>query len=374
MKNSTSEVPGVNGHLTTYTWDELAELTTRAVRANDGAMVQQIASERIRRGDARAPESHPAIEVDDHARRVASIRERQLDFSTWEDGAGDPDWLPGLEPFIARGRGHAAYSVAKLGKSYTVLQPIAAACTTGHQSWTEPGTEPIRVLYLDYEMTSGDIFGRLKDWGYTPDDDLSGLIYVMHPAVGPLDTPKGGQALLGAALLDKVDLVVIDTFSRAVDGKENDTDTVRDFYKFTGELLKANGIAMLRLDHAGKDKDRGQRGASGKNDDVDIVWLLEKADQGRKLTATHARPQWVPDSINLRFDEVTGLHVRAAGGFKAGTSDHVEDWLRLEIPLDAGRDKARKMGLKVGTAGFSDVKKAVAMRVEQEGLKAVLKP
>ena len=362
---SESGVTDMNGRLTTCTWAELDKLTNRAARANDEAMVKQIASERTRR------ESQPAIDVDDHARRVGSIKERRLDFSTWEDGAGEADWL--IEPFIARGRGHALYATAKVGKSYVVLPAIAAACTTGHGSWTEPLADPITVMYVDYEMTASDVFGRLGDWGYSPADNLGErLIYTMRPEVGDLDTPEGGRALVDAAQGDGVDLVVIDTLSRAVNGKENDSDTLRDFYRYTGGPLKSAGIAMLRLDHAGKDRDKGQRGTSAKNDDVDIVWNLEMADKGRKLTRTHSRPQWVPESINLRFDEVTGLHVRVASGYQAGTSDHVDEWFRLGIPIDASRQKAKAMGLKVGTHGFADVRRAVKERVEREGIKAVL--
>ena len=39
--------------------------------------------------------------------------------------------------------------------------------------------------------------------------------------------------------------------------------------------LKDADIALLRIDHAGKDLTRGQRGTSAKNDDVDVVWFLK---------------------------------------------------------------------------------------------------
>ena len=80
----------------------------------------------------------------------------------------------------------------------------------------------------------------------------------------------------------------------------------------------------------------------------------------------------MPESINLRFDEASGMHSQAVGGYKAGTSDHVEEWFRLGIPIDASRAEAKAAGLKVGTHGFADVKRAVKERVEREGLKAVL--
>ena len=77
-----------------------------------------------------------------------------------------------------------------------------------------------------------------------------------------LDTREGGAALLAYALSVGADLVVVDTMSRAVRGPENDADTVQNFYRATGGLLKGHGIALLRFDHAGKDAEKGQRGAA----------------------------------------------------------------------------------------------------------------
>jgi hypothetical protein len=57
--------------------------------------------------------------------------------------------------------------------------------------------------------------------------------------------------------------VVIDTVSRAIDGEENSNDT----------WLNQLGIAMIRLDHSGKDETKGMRGGSAKSGDVDAVWL-----------------------------------------------------------------------------------------------------
>jgi hypothetical protein len=63
------------------------------------------------------------------------------------------------------------------------------------------------------------------------------------------------------------------------------------------------GVACLRLDHFGKDAERGSRGSSAKNQDVDHVWELsalksEKSPMGAdlevlttslKLNRTHTR-------------------------------------------------------------------------------------
>ena len=142
--------------------------------------------------------------------------------------------------------------------------------TTG-RGLTGP-VEPIEVLYLDYEMTIRDVVERLEDMGYDDPDALGRLHYASLPSLDPLDSETGGRAIVDMAQHLKVKLVVVDTFSRAVRGEENEADTVRNWYRWTGQLLKAAGIAFLRIDHAGKDAKLGQRGTSAKNDDVDVVW------------------------------------------------------------------------------------------------------
>src|SRR5690606_37852942 len=66
------------------------------------------------------------------------------------------------------------------------------------------------------------------------------------------------------------------------------------FYRCCGQLLKRRRIAYVRIDHAGKDIAKGQRGASAKNDDVDVVWRLSRRDgDGMRFEATHSRMSWV---------------------------------------------------------------------------------
>src|SRR5215207_7410755 len=68
--------------------------------------------------------------------------------------------------------------------------------------------------------------------------------------------------------------------SRAVAGEENSADTLRNFNRHTGSLLKRHGNTWWRADHSGKDPTKGARGTSAKNDDVDIVWQLNRTESG----------------------------------------------------------------------------------------------
>ena len=111
-----------------------------------------------------------------------------------------------------------------------------------------------------------------------------------------LDTPAGAVFLLQLAGAHDPALVIIDTTSRIIAGKENDADTFLQLYRLALVPLKQRGVTVLRLDHPGKDTERGQRGSSAKDGDVDTVWLVDRtSDTGvnferRKSRSGHGQP------------------------------------------------------------------------------------
>ena len=259
----------------------------------------------------------------------------------WATEHDDTEWL--LEPLFADGRSHALYAGAKTGKSYLVLA-ACAALATGNKFLDHPGGDPVHILYLDYEMSPQDVRERLEEFGYSADDDLTCLHYALLPSLPPLDTEAGGQALLAAATDLGVRFVIIDTTSRSIAGDENDADTLRAFYRCTGLLLKQAGIGWARLDHAGKDATKGQRGTSAKNDDVDIVCRLERTDNGQKVIATHRRMSWYPEKTEIAVTELSGVvtFTNADGpSYPAGTNDVVALLDELGVPQGASVRDAR---------------------------------
>ena len=251
----------------------------------------------------------------------------------WTTDAATEDWL--LEPVVAVGRQTAIYSTAKTGKSLLALD-IAAAAATGRSVLGYEPRHAIDVVYVDLEMTEADLRERLTDLGYGPDDDLSRLTYYQLPALPPLDSELGGEILAAAAQERRASLVVIDTMARAVSGEENSADTYRNFYRCTGRRLKAAGIALLRLDHAGKDGALGQRGSSAKVDDVDIVFRLVQVDPKLlKLSRTHSRVPWVPMEVSIvRLEEPVLVHRQSEDAVPAGTHDAIVALDELGVPLD----------------------------------------
>jgi KaiC/GvpD/RAD55 family RecA-like ATPase len=251
----------------------------------------------------------------------------------WAGDETGPQWL--VEPVLPAGRSVAVYAEPKSGKSLLIGE-LAVAVATGRPALDRGEAEPANVVYLDLEMSEDDVRERLGDMGYGAGDDLSRLHYYLLPSLPPLDTAAGGDALVAIARKHEATLVVIDTMGRAVAGEEDRADTFRGYWRHTGRALKAEGLTVVRLDHAGKDVSRGQRGSSSKGDDVDVVWRLARADgNGVVLHREASRIPWVPERVSLvRHDEPALRHVVSPYAWPAGTAEvaHLLD----SLDVDAG--------------------------------------
>ncbi|MCK8615852.1 AAA family ATPase [Gordonia sp. C13] len=258
-----------------------------------------------------------------------------IDWTALLDGEAEPvDWL--IPDVIAKGRSYALAASAKAGKSLLMLDLLIQ-----HR---------VKVLYLDNEQTEQDLRSRVLAMGATAEDLVGRLSYRLYPNLAPLDTPAGGQQLFALVDTHKPDLVVLDTVSRFVNGDENDSATYQAFYRHSLLALKRTGVAVLRLDHLGKDATKGQRGSSAKNDDVDCVWLLvEKlAGETYSLRCERQRSGDHPQHIEITRQRNPLRHSLTAdyGLLNVEPSDPVlaviADLDRLEIPVDWGRDRVRR--------------------------------
>lgn len=291
----------------------------------------------------------------DRARSGAERSERDSDgglpqpldwVALWAESADDePDWL--VPEILERGRSHVLYAPHKIGKSLLtqVLCGQMAAITT---------------LYLDFENSRADIRERFRDMGYRP-EQLGHLHYFSFPSMSLLDTPAGGATLFALVKHYGAELVVLDTTARVVGGKENDSDTYRDLYRYSLVPLKAQGVAILRLDHAGKDPATGQRGSSAKGDDVDAIWLLLRHDETRyQLKCDAQRSGHHPQTIDLIKCEDPLRFERSDDPFSRPEETALLDALdRLGVPEDAGRIVARdaltRAGFKLSSAALGNV-------------------
>lgn len=215
-----------------------------------------------------------------NAPALPPVAQKYLAFLDWRLLASTPlepvDWLvPGI---IAARRGHVLYAATGVGKSLLSLEWAVTMVRAGRV-----------VLYVDHENDPrGDVWERLQAMGVDA-DELDGLRYLSFPEMATLDTLAGGAELLALALDVGAAVVVVDTATRTVKGEENSNDTWTAWDRHTGVALRREGIAFLRIDHAGKDAERGQRGGSNKSTDVDLVWQLSRGNQDYEFVLTNEK-------------------------------------------------------------------------------------
>lgn len=261
----------------------------------------------------------------------------------WTQTSDDPVWL--CEPILEAGRVVALFSPAKTGKSLLSLE-IAAALAAGRPVLGNRAQAPLRVLYVDLENSREDLRERLSDLGYRP-ADLEHLRYLSFPSLPVLDSALGGGELLRVTRHHDARLIVLDTVSRIIGGEEDSADTFRALYRHAIMPLKAEGRAVMRLDHSGKDLTRGQRGSSGKADDVDAVWSLSRRNPVTfDLRRTHSRTNHGADHLTLTRQAAPLRHVVAGAAGQPAAPSEADEIVRqlgvLGVPLDAGRPTCRK--------------------------------
>lgn len=282
-------------------------------------------------------------------------------FKAWE-GPSEVEWI--IEPLLPARRLVAIYSAPKVGKSLILLE-CAYHISRGTKVLGVTPSRAYSVLYVDFENDlHGDIVPRLAAFGADP-TQLDRLYYLSLPTLAGLDSEKGATELMAAVQVYGAEVVIIDTVSRSVDGEENENDTWLKFYRQTGLRLKQAGVAMVRLDHTGKDETKGQRGGSAKGGDVDAVWKLSKiaedhfrleCDMNRfpiapadKLLTLIRKEDPLRHVLDMTGDSLIELAVKACDD--AG------------LPNDAGRVPCQKAANEAGIKiGEPRAKRVVAVR------------
>lgn len=275
---------------------------------------------------AQLPIYDVTFEVTTAETQVANIDEAtflaKMNIINWEQLWADTSeeiWF--VEGLICAERGHTIYSDPGVGKSLLVRE-ICACLASGKPVLGLPPKNPIRILYIDHEnIPKTDIRRSLIDMGFDWTDLKENFILMSFPEFAPFDLPKGGQELKRVVEILKPDLVVMDTASRTIQGKENDNDTWIDFYNYTGKFLKAMGVAYIRIDHTGKNSNAGPRGGSAKMGDVDLVWYLKEEVTDKKYRLENEKHR-VP-LVHLEFSvnrEVEPLRHILSNGL---------DWMEL---------------------------------------------
>lgn len=330
----------------------------------------------------------------DHAYRLRIKEREQAPVGERAERLPQLDWAGAVERFRAapptdfilgklleRGQQVSMVGSGKVGKSFWCWDWCGRA-VLGLPFVGDDPRPPLRVLYLDRENNERDLVRGMLSLGFDPMKFEDRFSYRLFPELaGALNrSPAAARDVLETVEETGAELVVLDTVSRYIEGSENDSETWLSLYRLLHEELKSRGVACVRLDHLGKDSDKGSRGSSAKSQDVDHVWELTKTGEldeseagplgvtqtvttALRWSRTHTRTGIGPDSLH-----VTRVGVKQQDVWLEGRSSHdladlsahskmaratnkvAQALIDAGAPTNLGRDKLRAWAEKEGIA------------------------
>jgi len=122
-------------------------------------------------------------------------------------------------------------------------------------------------------------------------------------------TPDRWSRLIDAALADRPDLCVVDTFAHFLPGSESDAGTVRDFLRLLRRFSSAGGCVLLLHHPRKREAERGRtaRGSGALPGFVDVVMEIDRYSRldsdvrRRRLFARSRRPD-TPPRLDYEWD------------------------------------------------------------------------
>jgi len=99
---------------------------------------------------------------------------------------------------------------------------------------------------------------------------------------------------------------------------------------------------------------------------VDIVWQLERNENGITATSTFKRLGWVEDKVSLSILEDPLRHVPVAQNWPAGTSEVATRLEQVGVPLLATRQEARDQLKEKGQSAGRNRVLSAALRWRRE--------
>jgi hypothetical protein len=347
-------------------------------------------------GKANAKTQAELFELHDNAYSIPvntaqppSSRESDADTDSDDDGMVPlVDWTKPhdevddiVDRLVRPGRWLQFVASAKQGKSSLTLF-MAIELSEGRDPFDGTAQAPVTVLYCDGEMGASDLGELIRDCGHDP-----ARLENLHCTVEPmrLDLAKGPDRLLSrvddllARNPTQAMVVVLDGLNGFVnpEASENGDETWKPFYRRAVQPLKRQGIAVVSNDNMGKDKTRGSRGSSVKNDKADAVVEVRRTDQGTRLKATHGRGGAYIDVLDLGsegFDRAKPIRYwRITTSWPAGTAAAAAVLDSLGIPVAEGRRKVRaRLNDEVAKATAAGLD-ADRFRIANEALGAALR-
>ena len=293
-----------------------------------------------------------------------------------------------FEPLFRRKSISMIYSEPNVGKTF-FAQSLALAMVHGANlfdmrspTWKAVKNKPLRVLYIDSEMSKGSFFKRLrmlKDF-YSRQYKGTDVPMLKYKLVAKSDWNLAGEnpkhrdmvsKMLNLGTTEQIDFVIFDNLSTLTGGSDSQKNWMT-FFAWLRQLSNA-GVASCCLHHSGKNGD--QRGTSLRSATLDNVIRLRRAleeDNSISLTVT------VEKARDVSKADLQPLHIKLVKSkHKGGSEDKQECW-RWVTMLANGKESldVKERNLKIKT--LYDLKllsnKAIAdfFGMEESTLKALL--
>ncbi len=152
------------------------------------------------------------------------------------------------------------YAPAKMGKSYFALH--LARCIGAGEDFLGLPVSQGRVLYLQFELGIKVLQDRMKSTGQAYPEVFVGTNF-------SLKLPNGKKQLVDALDAVKPKVLILDPLYKALKGDENLEADIMPILDMLDEIIESYECSVIIIDHTGKDRERGARGSSVKEDWVD---------------------------------------------------------------------------------------------------------
>ena len=242
-----------------------------------------------------------------------------------------PDYLaPGLTFLVGK---------PKVGKSWLALQ-LALSVLTGGKMF-EKDVKPGRALILALEDNERRLNDRMKKQGWCVEHGR--VDFMMSDAFREQITALnagGGKRLLKFIEKNRYRVVIVDTFSRAIQGDQLDAGEMTEAVGPLQQYALNKGVAIIIVDHMPKNTPSQNPidhvyGSVGKVGVTDLLWGLYK-EQGRAGAKLAITGRDVAETeLKLTFD-TSGFYWHCEG-----LASDVEMTARRKSILDALRDIGR---------------------------------
>lgn len=261
------------------------------------------------------------------------------------------DWV--VQDYLAPGLTFLA-GKPKVGKSWLALQAAYSVLTGGRMF--DKDIKPGRVLILALEDNQRRLNDRMKmqGWQIKPGNIDFMLADDFRDQITALNT-GGGKRLLKFIENRKYRLVIVDTFSRAIQGDQLDPGKMTEAVGALQQYALNKGVALVLVDHMPKNSQSQNPidhvyGSVAKVGVTDSIWGLykEQGKAGAKLAITGRD---VPETeLKLTFD-TRGFYWHCEGN-----ALDVEMTNQRKSILDALRDLGRSQYKAIAEAAGQNPK------------------